>query len=74
MKLVKIRENVTRSFAGDEEQEKIDNVSFEIRDENNARIGEVVVYNGGYSVCMAGATTSIDKGVAEVKGLLNITD
>lgn len=74
MKIVKIRENVTRQFAGGEEVENIDNVSYEIRDDNDVRVGEFNAYGGGYSISMNGTSTSIEESVAQVKKLFNIND
>ena len=74
MKIVKIRENLTRSFAGGTEQESVDSVSFEIRNDDDVRIGEFNAYNGGYSISMNGTATSIEQSVEEVKHLFNITD
>ncbi len=74
MKIVKIRENVTRSFAGGEGIESIDNVSYEIRDDNDVRVGEFNAYGGGYSISMNGTSTSIEESVAQVRKLFNINN
>ena len=74
MKIVKIRENLTRSFVDGVEQESVDNVSYEIRDDNDMRLGEFNAYNGGYSINMNGSATSIEQSVEQVKKLFNITD
>lgn len=74
MKIVKIKENVTRSFAGGEEVESIDNVSFEIRDDNDVRVGEFNAYGAGYSISMNGTSTSVEESVAQVKKLFNINN
>lgn len=74
MKIVKIKENVTRSFAGGEEVESIDNVSFEIRDDNDVRVGEFNAYGGGYSISMNGTSTSVEESIKQVRRLFNIED
>lgn len=76
MKLTKVQEAVTRVYADDdgEGKERIDNRRFEITDADGARIGEAVVYVGGYTISMSGATASIEDGEAAVKKMLNITE
>ena len=74
MKIVKIKENVTRSFASGEEIENIDNVNYEIRDDNDVRMGEFNAYGGGYSISMNGTSTSIEESIRQVKRLFNINE
>ena len=53
---------------------KRESTTFEITDADGARIGEAVVYVGGYTISMSGATASIEDGEAAVKKMLNITE
>lgn len=73
MKLTKIQENVTRVYTDGAGEERIDNRRFEVADDNGNRIGEAMVYVGGYTISMSGATTTIEDGEAAVKKMLNIT-
>lgn len=72
MKIAKIRENVTRSFVGGEEKEIVDNASYELRNDDGVRVGEMTAYNGGYSININGTTASIDEAVEQVKAMFNI--
>lgn len=74
MKLNKVQENITRVYTDGVEEDRIDNRRFEIMDDADNRIGEAVVYVGGYTISMSGATASIEEAVAEVKKLFNITE
>jgi hypothetical protein len=74
MKLTKVQENLTRVYTDGVDEERIDNRRFEITDADGARIGEAVVYVGGYTISMSGATASIEDGEAAVKKMLNITE
>ncbi len=74
MKLTKVQENITRIYADGADEERIDNRRFEITDADGARIGEAVVYVGGYTISISGTTASIEEAVAEVKKMLNITE
>lgn len=74
MKLNKVQENITRVYTDGVEEDRIDNRRFEIMDDADNRIGEAVVYVGGYTISMSGATASIEDGEAAVKKMLNITE
>lgn len=74
MKLNKVQENITRVYTDGVEEDRIDNRRFEITDDAGNRIGEAVVYVGGYTISMSGATASIEDGEAAVKKMLNITE
>ena len=74
MKLTKVQENLTRIYTDGVDEERIDNRRYEITDDANNRIGEAVVYVGGYTISMSGATSTIEDGEAAVKKMLNITE
>lgn len=74
MKLTKVQENITRVYTDGVEEDRIDNRRFEITDDNGNRIGEAVVYVGGYTISMSGATSTVEEGEAAVKQMLNITE
>lgn len=74
MKLTKVQENLTRVYTDGVDEERIDNRRFEITDDAGNRIGEAVVYVGGYTISMSGATSTVEEGEAAVKKMLNITE
>ena len=74
MKLTKVQENITRVYTDGVEEDRIDNRRFEITDDNGNRIGEAVVYVGGYTISMSGETSTVEEGEAAVKKMLNITE
>lgn len=74
MKLTKVQENLTRVYTDGADEERIDNRRFEITDDAGNRMGEAVVYVGGYTISMSGATANIEEGEAAVKKMLNITE
>lgn len=74
MKLTKVQENLTRVYTDGADEERIDNRRFEITDDAGTRIGEAVVYVGGYTISMSGATTTVEGGEAAIKKMLNITE
>lgn len=74
MKLTKVQENLTRIYTDGVDEERIDNRRYEITDDANNRIGEAVVYAGGYTISMSGATSTVEEGEAAVKKMLNITE
>lgn len=75
MKLTKVQENITRVYTNGEVNETVNNAVYEIRDDNDRRMGDMTVYSSGsYSISISGATASIEEAVAEVKKMFNITE
>lgn len=75
MKIEKTNESITRVYTNGEPKDTVTNATYEIRDDNGRRLGDLNVnYGGSYSISMAGTCPSIEEAVAEVKRLFNITE
>lgn len=75
MKIEKTNESITRVYTNGEVNETVNNAVYEIRDDNDRRMGDMTVYSSGsYSISISGATASIEEAVAEVKKMFNITE
>ena len=76
MKLVKTNENVTRTFdAEGNAEERIDNASFDIRDNNGNAIGNANIGIGYASAnCSLSGFISIEDGEAKLKEIFGISE
>ena len=75
MKLEKTSESITRVYTDGEAKDTVTNVTYEIRDDEGHRLGDMTIYqSGSYNISMSGTKPSIEEAVAEVKKLFNITE
>ena len=75
MKIEKTNESITRVYTDGEAKETVNNAVYEIRDDNDRRMGDMTVYSSGsYSISISGTAASIEAAVAEVKAMFNITE
>ena len=75
MKIEKTNESITRVYTNGEPKDTVTNATYEIRDDEGHRLGDMTInQSGSYNISITGTKASIEEAVAEVKRLFNITE